>query len=141
MSDAYEADILLWSEHQGRLLQRLAAGERVNDQVDWPHLIEEIEAVGRSDLRAVQSLLLQALVHDLKAEAWPLSRDVSTWRADARLYRAQARRAIAPSMRHRINVAELYADALYALPETLDGLPPVPVPEVCPVTLDELLGG
>ena len=26
-----------------------------------------------------------------------------------------------------------------ALPETIDGVPPLPVPEACPVTLDELL--
>jgi hypothetical protein len=35
MSDLYEADILMWSEHQAELLRRMAAGERVNDQVDW----------------------------------------------------------------------------------------------------------
>ena len=30
-------------------------------------------------------------------------------------------------------------DAIRALPETLDGQPPLPVPAECPVTLDELL--
>jgi Domain of unknown function DUF29 len=137
--DLYEFDILLWSEHQGALLRRVAAGEPANEMPDWPNLIEEIESVGRSDLRAVQSLLLQALVHDLKAEAWPLSRDAPTWRADARLYRAQARRAFSPSMRQRIDVPALYADALQAIPETIDGQAPLPVPDVCPVTLDEML--
>ena len=34
MSDLYEADILLWSEQQAALLRRLAAGERVNEQID-----------------------------------------------------------------------------------------------------------
>ena len=43
-SDLYEADILEWSEQQSRLLRRLAAGERVNDQVDWGNVVEEIEA-------------------------------------------------------------------------------------------------
>jgi hypothetical protein len=42
-------------------------------------------------------------------------------------------------MRQRIDVAELYAKALRALPETVDGQPPLPVPAVCPVTLDALL--
>jgi hypothetical protein len=37
MSD-YETDILAWSERQGALLRRLAAGERVNDaDLDWPN--------------------------------------------------------------------------------------------------------
>ena len=34
MSDLYDNDILLWSEREAALLRRLAAGERVNDQID-----------------------------------------------------------------------------------------------------------
>src|SRR4051812_45899382 len=111
MSDAYEADILLWSEHQAALLRRLADGERVNDQVDWPNVVEEIENVGRHELREVHSLLLQALIHMLKAEAWPRSPDAPTWRADALRFRADASEAFAPSMRNRIDVPALYAKA------------------------------
>jgi hypothetical protein len=50
MSDLYD-DVLLWSERQAALLRRMAAGERVNDQVDWENVAEEIEDVGRSSLR------------------------------------------------------------------------------------------
>jgi hypothetical protein len=39
----------------------------------------------------------------------------------------------------QIDLPELYADALTALPDTMDGVPPLPVPTECPVTLDELL--
>ena len=46
-SDLYERDILSWSEHQADLLRRLARGERVND-VDWEHVVEEIEEHGNS---------------------------------------------------------------------------------------------
>src|SRR5690348_2998233 len=42
-SDLYGDDIRLWSERQGALLRRLAAGEAVSEQVDWPHVVEEIE--------------------------------------------------------------------------------------------------
>jgi len=135
----YEADVLLWSEHQAALLRRLAAGERVNDQVDWGNVIEEIESVGNEQLHAVTSLLLQALVHMLKAEAWPLSPEVPHWEAEARLFRAQATDRYVPSMRQRINLARIYRLALRAMPETIDGQAPLPVPEACPVTLDELL--
>jgi hypothetical protein len=54
--------------------------------------------------------------------------------------RRQARDSFAPSMRQKIDAANLYADTLAAMPETMDGQPPLPVPETCPVTLDELLG-
>ena len=139
MSD-YDTDILLWSEHQAELLRRRAAGELVNEaELDWPNIAEEIEDVGRSQLHSVESLLVQALRHMLKAEAWPLSRDTPSWRADAIDFRRQARRRFVPSMRQRIDVASLYADALAAMPETIDGQPPLPMPEVCTVTLDELL--
>jgi hypothetical protein len=139
MSD-YGTDILTWSERQAALLRRVGAGEKVNDQVDWENVIEEIESVGRSELHAVESLLTQALAHMLKAEAWPLSSAVQGWHAEARLFRRQARRRFAPSMRQKIDIPGLYADALYALPETIDGVPPLPVPTECPVTLEELLG-
>ena len=140
MSDLYETDILAWSERQGELLHRIARGERVNDDdLDWPNIAEEIESVGNEQLHAVESLLVQALLHDLKAEAWPLSRDVPHWRGEARRFRGDAASRFAASMRQRLDLAQLYRWALRAMPETIDGQPPLPVPETCPVTLDELL--
>jgi hypothetical protein len=135
----YDTDILTWSERQAALLRRVAAGERVNDQVDWENVIEEVESVGSEQLHAVQSLLRQALIHMLKAEAWPLYRDAPTWRADAIDFRQQAADRFAPSMAQRIDVARLYRQARRAQPETMDGVPPLPVPEIYPLTLDELL--
>jgi hypothetical protein len=140
MSDVYEDDIVLWSERQADLLRRHAAGDRANDVApDWPNIIEEIESVGREQLHAVESLLLLALIHRLKAEAWPDSRDVPHWRAEERTFRNQARRRFAPSMRQRLDLAGIYADALRGLPEISDGQPPRPAPDVCQMTLDELL--
>jgi Domain of unknown function DUF29 len=139
MSD-YETDILVWSERQAALLRRRAVGEFVNEaEMDWLNIAEEIEDVGRSQLHAVESLLVQALRHMLKADAWPLSRDAPSWRADAIDFRRQARRRFVPSMRQRLDVAGLYADALAAVPETIDGQPPLPMSEACTVTLDDLL--
>ena len=135
----YDTDILQWSEHQADLLRRMAAGERVNDQIDWSNVVEEIESVGSEQLHAVTSLLVQAILHMLKAEAWPLSGEVPHWRAEARGFRGDAADRFAPSMRQRIDMAKLYSRALQRMPETIDGLAPLPVPDVCPVTLDELL--
>jgi Domain of unknown function DUF29 len=132
----YDTDILLWSEQQAELL-----GQRSANALDWDNLAEEIAAVGRSELHAVESHLIQALLHDLKAEAWPLSRDVEHWRAEARGHRDDARRQYVPSMRQRIDIEKLYRDARRRLPATLDGTHPLPVPDICPVTLAELLSG
>ena len=43
-SDLCGEDIRLWSETQSALLRRLSTGEAVADQVDWPHVVEEIDA-------------------------------------------------------------------------------------------------
>src|ERR1700722_9949169 len=100
MSDLYETDILLWSEQQADLLRRHAAGERVDAAaIDWPNIVEEIEDVGRGERNSVESHLVQALLHDLKAEAWPLARDVPHWRAAARGHRGEARRRFSPPWR------------------------------------------
>ncbi len=53
--DLYDRDFLAWSEHQAALLRRLAAGERVDQAVDWSNVIDEVESLGRSELRACES--------------------------------------------------------------------------------------
>jgi len=135
----YDADILLWSEHQAALLRRLAAGERVNDQVDWANVVEEIESVGNEQLHAVESLLVQALRHVLKAQAWPHHPDAPAWRADAIDFQQQGQRRFAPSMRQKLDVDRIWRHALRAVPRQVDDQDPLPLPKTCPFTLDDLL--
>jgi hypothetical protein len=79
--DLYERDILTWSEHQADLLRRAARGERVNN-VDWAHVVEEIEDVGLSELNAVNSHLRLTLLHVLKLASWPDNSAVRHWREE-----------------------------------------------------------
>jgi hypothetical protein len=130
----YDTDILLWSEQQAELLRHRSA-----NALDWDNLAEEIETVGRSELHAVMSHLVLALLHDLKAEAWPLSRDEPHWRAEAQLHRDEARTRYTPSMAQRLDVEKLYRQARRGMPETIDGTAPLSVPDRSPVTLEELL--
>ena len=139
MSNLYDTDILIWSEQQAKLLRRIATGERVNDQVDWENVIEEVESVGREQLHSVESLLVQALIHTLRAEGWPQARDAPTWRADAERFRGDTAARFVPSMRQRLDLTRLYRRALAAIPETMDGQRPEALPQTCPLTLDELL--
>jgi hypothetical protein len=108
MRDLYESNVLVWSEHQAELLRRLAGGERVNDLVDWENVIEEVESVGSEQLHIVESLLVQAIAHRLKAQGWPPARDLDKWQADAERLRGDAVSRFTPSMRQRIDVARLY---------------------------------
>ena len=48
---------------------------------------------------------------------------------------------VTPSIAQRVDVTKLYRRALSHMPETIDNMAPLPVPEVSPLTLDELLSG
>ncbi len=137
MSDLYDADILLWSEHQASLLRRMAAGEKLNEQPDWPNIIEEMESVGRSQLTAVELPILQSLLHTLKAQAWPRSREVGHWRVEAIGFRDDAFRSYVPSMRQRIDLDRLYRQALRRIPPMIDNHPPLALPPSTSLTVDE----
>ena len=142
MNDLYDQDIVLWSEQQAERLRRHAAGERVNSAgLDWANIIEEIESVGNEQRFAVESLLIQALAHALKIRAWPEARDADHWRGEARRFRDDAMARFVPSMRQRLTLSGIYRRALRAMPPRIDGQPPLPVPETCPDTLDQLLSG
>jgi len=138
-NDLYDRDAFAWSEYQADLLRRLARGERVND-LDWEHVVEEIEDVGLSELNAAQSFLHQMLVHLLKVCGWPDSPSAGHWRGNLVAFQKDAARRFAPSMRQRIDLARLYSDALEQLePVQYDGTAPLPWPVECPFTLDQLL--
>ena len=76
----YDTDVLLWSERQAALLRRMGAGERVNDQVDWPNVAEEIESLGRSQRRELRSRLLTILLHLIKLQASPATDPRPGWK-------------------------------------------------------------
>jgi Domain of unknown function DUF29 len=109
--DLYDRDALAWSEHQASLLRRVTRGERVNE-VDWEHVIEEIEDVGLSQLHAVESYLELIFVHLLKIRTWPDSDAVNPWRAEFISFQSNALRRFAPSMRQRLDSATAYRSAV-----------------------------
>lgn len=136
----YERDALAWAERQADLLRRLAAGERLNEPVDWPNVIEEVQDVGLLELRACKSLLRQALVHLLKLHAWPGSMAAAHWRSEVIGFRADMRDRFAPSMRQRISLDEIYRAALEQVQVGTDDTgEPHPSPAACPFVLDDFL--
>ena len=116
--DLYHSDILGWSKAQAERLRRLQSGEWVND-LDWEHVIEEIEDVGRSEVKTVRSLLARAVEHALKASAWPDHAATRKWRNEAASFLGQARERYEPGMAQHLDLAELYTNAL-AVVRSLD---------------------
>lgn len=136
--DLYDTDVLAWSNNQADRLRRVAAGERVND-VDWARVIEEIEDVGKSEVRAVRSALRQAIAHALKALAWPENGAVRHWRHEAVEFLSQARADFQPGMAQAIDLPALHRRARQAV-EALDmDSPPQPLPQAPGCTLAEAM--
>ncbi len=136
----YERDALAWADRQAALLRRLAAGEGVNEAVDWPNVIEEVQDVGLSELRACQSLLEQALTHLLKLHALPASRAAKHWRDEVRAFLHDVQRRFSPFMRQRVGLEDLYGKALgRAQAAADDAAMPCSAPRTCPFALDDLL--
>ena len=95
MSELYDEDIVLWSERQGELLRRRAAGELVNDaELDWPNIAEEIESVGNEQRHAVESLLTNIMQHLLQIAAWPSASAAAHWRHEIDGWRVQVERRL-----------------------------------------------
>jgi hypothetical protein len=135
----YETDALAWAERQADLLRRLARGERLNETIDWAHVIEEVQDVGLSELHACESLLAQAIIHLLKLHLAPASRSAAHWRGEVATFLAEARRRFSPSMRQRIAVPALYAEALSRLRAEAKGKRDPRLAAACPFSLDDLL--
>ena len=110
--------------------------------LDWPNIAEEIESMGERRMHAVELLLVKALAHRLKVEAWPTSREVPGWLAEARRFRDDADQPVQPtSMRLEDRRWRNCIDrALRALPETnRRSVAAAAAAGLRRVTLDELL--
>lgn len=140
MSSVYDTDILLWAEQQAALLRRVAAGERPNE-LDWENLIDEVESVGRSQLQAVERLLEVALRYLLLAYGTPDPEPVPHWLVEASAAIRQARKRASPSMIARLDLPEIWLDALdYAGGKlSAQGGAARPLPAVSPFSTEQLL--
>jgi hypothetical protein len=137
----YADDIVTWAEQQVAELRRLASLAPSN-AVDWEKVIEEIECVGRSEWKAIESQLRNALAHILKAFCDPDSLSAKAWRVEVARFLVEARHDYRPSMRRLIDLDRAWPEAMrLALTElhAYNVRVPPGIPAKCPFTLDELL--
>jgi hypothetical protein len=74
---------------------------------------------------------------NLKARRGPTRAKCPYWRTEARGQQDEARAGVCAIDGAADHPAKLYREALRRMPETMDTL--LPLPDACPVTLDELL--
>jgi hypothetical protein len=130
----YEVDFYIWTRGQADALRRRAANE-----LDWENLAEEIESVGRSEKREIESRLEDLLLHLLKWRYQP-ALQCGSWRSSIGEARFRIARVVKdnPSLRDYPGecLADIYPTAkTRAIAETgrLD------LPESCPWTIEQLM--
>lgn len=132
----YEADYFAWIETN---LQRLK--EQNYSSVDWENLIEEIEDMGRSEKRGLESNLAIVLLHLLKWQ-YQSERRSRSWMASIVEHRIRVHKALkeSPSLKPYIEQVfeDVYRDAVkVAIAET--GLSAKTFPAECPYAIAQVL--
>lgn len=134
--DLYDTDFYAWANRQAALLR---SGQL--EQADITLIAEEIESMGKSELRELENRLTVLFLHLLEWRFQP-SRRSRSWELTIKEQRRRLRRHLAhnPSLQHRLEQAreDAYGDAiLEAASETglaEDGFPPQ-----CPFTPEQTL--
>lgn len=132
----YDTDFYVWTQQTASLLRQGRFAE-----IDIEHLAEEIESMGKSDRRALESYLKNITLHLLKWHYQGGLRGPS-WRKSINNGRDAAQRILedSPSLAREIHTAliKVYPKARRdALDET--GLPESTFPDVCPWTAEQIL--
>jgi hypothetical protein len=135
-NDLYEADFYAWTQEQARLLR-----ERRWNDLDLENLVDEVESVGRSDKRQIESRLEVLMAHLLKWKFQPGRRGES-WTGTIFEQRGRLQDLIddSPSLRNffRAQVLDRYLAArLLASKEA--GIAFGLFPEECPFTPEQVL--
>lgn len=135
-ADLYGKDFYAWTQQQGSTLRA-----RARDHVDWENVAEEIESLGRSDKREIESRLKVLLVHLLKLQFQP-DRAKQGWKSTIVEQRRRIGKLVqeSPSLRNYPEdvLAEEYEFARNdAAVET--GLRDDTFPVNCPYAIEEVL--
>ncbi|NJP09859.1 MAG: DUF29 domain-containing protein [Leptolyngbyaceae cyanobacterium RU_5_1] len=128
----YQTDYLQWIETTVKKLRSKHYAD-----VDWENLIEEVEDMGRSERRSLDSNLIVVLLHLLKWQYQPEWRSGS-WEGSIVEHRRRIKKTIkeSPSLKPYLEsiFAESYTEAVkQAKAET--GLPFETFPKQCPYDL------
>ena len=134
----YDDDFFTWTQQQAAALR--LTRDAIGASVDVEHVAEEIEDLGKRDLREVSSFLARLIEHLLKLDACRASRDGAHWWSEAVHFQSSAVDAFTPGMRQLLDVDPIWAKGRKAADRFLREIEATPkVPTRCPFTLGELL--
>lgn len=133
---AYDQDFYLWTHTQASLLKN-----KEFEKLDIRHLIEEIESLGNSEKRALESYLIVLLMHLLKIEYQPTKHSRS-WELSIKNSRFRVIKTLKQSPSLKSKLPEIFKDAYFtarleAAQET--GLDEDTFPEECPWPVEKVI--
>jgi Domain of unknown function DUF29 len=140
--DVYDEDFYVWTEAQAALLR-----ERRFEALDLANLIEEVEALGRSEKGKVLNNASVIIEHLLKLQHSPTQEPRNAWRASVREHRRRLRRDLTPRLRQILaaELAALYAeirdDTEALLRDHGEDAAANALPETGPYTVEQITGG
>jgi len=138
-ASTYDDDFFAWTQEQAAALRGLPR-DVVGDAVDVEHVAEEIEDLGKRDLREVNSFLARLCEHLMKVNASPRSRNLAHWRSEALSFQFSASDAYSASMRQLIDMPRVWRRGRKLAQISLDERSRSSLGQgECPFALDELL--
>jgi Domain of unknown function DUF29 len=98
----YEEDFIAWTKAQADALRAAGRAGGRSNAVEWERVAEEVEDLGKSEQTAVESYVVQILVHLFKL-AWSQRPEPrGPWRAEVRTFRGNALRKLTPTIRLKV---------------------------------------
>jgi hypothetical protein len=136
----YEEDFYAWTQQQADLLRRMPA---IGNELDLEHVAEEIEDLGRSDLRAAQSLCEHIVEHFLKLEYSGLDEPAGHWRDEIVEWRLQLEKTLTRSIETKLDLPARYRAALRLVRRLEREMPGLMrrIPTHCPYRLEQIVSG
>jgi hypothetical protein len=109
-AELYDEDFYAWTQQQAQALRTHFQGD---NRLDFEHLAEEVEDLGKSELHAIESFVENVIEHLLKLDysGWVEARN--RWRAEVDGFRASIERKITPRIRQQVETSLI---ALWARP-------------------------
>lgn len=137
-SRMHEIDFYSWTQEQAALLRALP---RESNRLDVDNLAEEIEDMGRAEIREISSLLRQTLTHLVKIAVDRDAKAAAHWVDEVSGFQSDAVLTCSPGLRQRLDLPKIWRLAVRNATNSLReyGIDVRSPLEECPLTLDQLL--
>jgi hypothetical protein len=132
----YETDFYAWTQHQAKLLK-----EKQLAQVDLGNIAEELESMGKSEKRELESRLVVLIMQLLKWQFQPKRRNRS-WRSTTNTQRDELERLIrlSPSLKNILyeSITNAYSSVRYRF-EDETSIKKEILPDTCQYTFEQIM--